>query len=140
MHAIHNEQQDLTTSLSGKEVYDALIEDNNLTMETQQLLWKVAKLERTFFGEGFSEIAGISDGEDEEFIKNLNFVIKAFLTASLSYSTNPNKPALNILVECFIELGSEKNSLMNTEEDVYLFLMGLIECESLAAWLLVCEL
>lgn len=144
MREIHNEQSDLESSLDGYEVFKEFKDRKYLDDESKTLLWKITHLERTFFGKGFiDEHLGDdqqSDENDEEVNELLNYSIKGFLIASLKYDKNKKQEPLEFLGNQISELFSEHAQIELDQEQMIDFLASLIECESLASWLLVSKL
>jgi len=132
---IHNEQADLTTSLDGNTLLTNFKDAPYIEETTKELLWRCGKLDRTYFGIGFFEEH--DDWDDDETKDLLNYFIQAMLTSSLIYHTDNNQFPLDILVRQFGDILRTNTELDLSHEAIYEFLGGLLDCESLAAWLLV---
>jgi len=144
MHEIHNEQRELKSSIDGQSLLLQLRSLTFLDIETRSLLWRSSSLKRTFFGYGlFDDLQDDLTTGDKEVDELLNYTIKAFLMAGITYKNNPEREPLIILAEHIKDIFTENIETTEIEFDdecVIDFLAGLIECETLAAWLLVSEI
>ena len=139
MHDIHNEQRELSSSLSGKELFDNMNNLEFIDAEAKSLLWRGVGLEKTFFGEGMlhDEFTYTEMTEDEDMHEMYGMFYKAMITAGIVYSQTPDADPQKILTN---ELANGFSRIIGNPLDEYYmydFLSGLIECETLAAWLLV---
>jgi hypothetical protein len=139
MREIHNEQHELESSLDGDTLFQHLKDLTFLDDTTKKLLWRIPSLDRTFFGTGFLLESTEYEDEDEVMQELYDLVIRAFMQASLLYQEPEyaQQPALDILAE---QLGHALNDIAGLDyssSGIIKFLADLIECETLAAWLLV---
>lgn len=138
MREIHNEQSDLTTSATGREVFDQLQKETDLDDVTQRLLWRSRQQARTFFGSWLNE--GVMDDDDEDDNTELSEVknnfYQAMLLSSLEFETSTDPYPHDRLVMMLQQTLLDGHHM--GEDEVYHFLAGLIECETIAPWLLVC--
>jgi len=142
MQAILNDDPNMEAYATGYEVFHNLRGSTFIDNELEKLLWKVAKKEKTFFGEGFiDEHFEHDNSDDEETEKFLMTIVKAFVLAGLQYDQEMTSQPIELLADIISELFEKEHDLDRTSEELLTsFLPNLIECDSLASWLLVSQL
>jgi len=144
MKQIHNEQRDFNKYLSGKEVYKILNTVSYLEPHEISLLWKTAKLKKTFFGEWITEDYLFKIDETDVYYKEIETLTRCIITslfsANLMYENDQNGQPLEYLVVFFVIHYNEYFDIHLHPDEAYSILASFIECETIANWLLVSEL
>jgi len=139
---ILNEEKEMESYATGYEMFHIFNQAPILNNDIKKLSWKLANVERTFFGEGY--VGELLEKNDDEGVDNIMAAVtKAFILASLRFNKSPNNinQPLLMLAETLAEI-YEKDLDLDVCPEYFLrsYLPLLIDCESLAPWLLVSEL
>jgi len=129
--------------LNGLEVYKAFMHSPHLDKYTKRNIWQILPVKRTYFGrdtlDELYHLAHADPSEDE--IDNLNKLIALFSFASRAYEYPTYSEE--------IEYGTDKPlvyityllaEIFDTEEEMWRYMLKLVECGLIADWLLFCEI
>ena len=136
------ETPDFSFSVEGYALGLCLNQFDFLDKECIELVRKANDLDRTYFGENILEINN-HDLDDETRVLYNDF-FKAMLSASVSLAENPETDPHELLIQKllmkFYKIDASSPDYDDYFKNGWHFLASLIECETIAPWLLVCEL
>lgn len=140
MREIHNEPLDVTRCLDGAAILKEFQDKDFIDSKTLTLIWQCARLAKTCFGEGLIAEEHEKDGDeydDPEISQLLNLLIRAFLTVSKNYDSTTSTSAVELIALEVQAVFREEELIDMSLDQVYSVLAGLIDCETLAPWVLV---
>ncbi len=136
------ETPDFSFSVDGYTLTTCLDRFDFLDDECLELGRRASELDRTYFGENILEIS--NDELDDKTRDLYNDFFKAMLSASISLVENPDSDPHELLIhqllKHFYKIDSSSPYYYEHFKDGWHFLTSLIECETIASWLLVCEI
>ena len=136
------EAPDFSFSVDGYALTICLDKFDFLDDECIELGRRASELDRTYFGENILEIS--NDELDDKTRDLYNDFFKAMLSASVSLAENPETDPHELLIQKLLmnlyKIDTSSPDYDVCFKNVWYFLASLIECETIAPWLLVCEL
>ena len=141
MREILTEDPDFESSAHGSTLVKSLSQLQFIDSETNKLIWQGHEVERSFFGNGILDLDEKSVLEQDEMMQEAyNQLIKAFITAGIKYQLNSDQDPHRLIASSLLdEFYASEKCIWDDEQinSMWDFLSGMIECETLAPWLLV---